>query len=394
MSDFNERMHAFMAAAFYRELTERFGERGLAAFRHATQYYGEQRGRRMAQRAIRDGRKLDFAAYREYSEWAPTPEMADRGWSGLSETRECPPDLELRITRCPWNIQFREMGLTAAGEVYCALIDRAICRGFNPELTFDVLQTLNTSDHCLQVMRGACITAPGDSDTKGTEDPEDPKEPGAAVIASCDRVKDFEYHCAHIFHAYASVAEAVFGEEGRAAETAVLDAFAAAYGQDRADAVMRYKKTDFNLYRPLRTVRVVAAVIRKENGIFATARGYGDYEGWWEFPGGKVEAGETPQQALAREIREELDTEIEVGEYIDTVEYDYPEFHLSMACYFCRILKGDLVLKEAEDAKWLTADTLYSVHWLPADRIIVDAIHERNCLNVVHERGSGGGVQK
>jgi len=126
----------------------------------------------------------------------------------------------------------------------------------------------------------------------------------------------------------------------------------------------------------MKTVKVVAAVIRDGNKIFATARGYGDYKGGWEFPGGKVEPGETPQQALIREIKEELDTDIAVGDLIDTIEYDYPTFHLSMDCFWCTILKGDLVLKEAEAARWLTVDNIDSVNWLPADVTIIDRIKE------------------
>ncbi len=125
-----------------------------------------------------------------------------------------------------------------------------------------------------------------------------------------------------------------------------------------------------------KTVRVVAAIIKDGNKVFATARGYGEYKGWWEFPGGKIEEGETPQQALAREIREELDTNIEVGDSITTVEYDYPTFHLSMECFWCSIVSGDLELKEAEDARWLTSDTLESVQWLPADLEVVSLIKD------------------
>lgn len=129
----------------------------------------------------------------------------------------------------------------------------------------------------------------------------------------------------------------------------------------------------------MKTVRVVAAVIKalNENGepiIFATQRGYGDFKGGWEFPGGKIEDGETPQEALKREIMEELDTEITVGELIETVEYDYPTFHLSMDCFWCEIVKGDLVLKEHEAAKWLKSDELNSVDWLPADVSLIDKI--------------------
>ena len=129
----------------------------------------------------------------------------------------------------------------------------------------------------------------------------------------------------------------------------------------------------------MKTVRVVAAVIKaaNENGqpiIFATQRGYGDLKGGWEFPGGKIEEGETPQEALKREIMEELDTEISVGDLIDTIEYDYPTFHLSMDCFWCQIVKGDLVLKEHEAAKWLSKDELDSVEWLPADVTLISGI--------------------
>lgn len=129
-------------------------------------------------------------------------------------------------------------------------------------------------------------------------------------------------------------------------------------------------------------VRVVAAIIvdkRPEDGssiIFATQRGYGEYKDGWEFPGGKIEKGETPQEALAREIMEELDTEIEVEELIDTIEYDYPKFHLSMDCFWCKLKKGDLILKEHEAAKWLDKDSVDSVNWLPADVTILQKIKE------------------
>ena len=129
----------------------------------------------------------------------------------------------------------------------------------------------------------------------------------------------------------------------------------------------------------MKTVRVVAAVIKavNENGepiIFATQRGYGEFKDGWEFPGGKIEEGETPQDALKREIREELDTEISVGELIDIIEYDYPTFHLSMDCFWAEVTKGHLELKEAEAAKWLTKDQLDSVAWLPADISLINTI--------------------
>ena len=131
----------------------------------------------------------------------------------------------------------------------------------------------------------------------------------------------------------------------------------------------------------MKTIRVVAAIIKavNDNGepiVFATQRGYGDLKGGWEFPGGKIEEGETPREALKREIMEELETEITVGELIDTIEYDYPEFHLSMDCFWCEIVKGDLVLKEHEDARWLTKKQLDDVEWLPADITLIEKIRK------------------
>lgn len=128
----------------------------------------------------------------------------------------------------------------------------------------------------------------------------------------------------------------------------------------------------------MKVVKVVAAVIcdslLEKKSIFATARGYGEFQGQWEFPGGKIEPGETPQQALVREIQEELDTRIRVGDWIGTIEYDYPGFHLSMDCFWCEVVDGELTLLEAEDAKWLSKNTLSSVKWLPADLSLIEKI--------------------
>ena len=133
------------------------------------------------------------------------------------------------------------------------------------------------------------------------------------------------------------------------------------------------------LQNELKTIPVVAAIIFRTSpqglrSVFATQRGYGDWKGWWEFPGGKIEEGESPEIALVREIKEELATEISVGEYIDTIEYDYPAFHLSMKCFACRVLSGKLELLEHENATWLTKETLHSVKWLSADELIIDKI--------------------
>ena len=126
-----------------------------------------------------------------------------------------------------------------------------------------------------------------------------------------------------------------------------------------------------------KTIEVVAAIIIRDGKLFATQRGYGEWKDWWEFPGGKIEPGESPEDALKREIREELATEIEVGDLLTTVEYDYPQLHLTMHCYLCSLISGQLSLLEHEDARWLTKDDFNSVRWLPADLEILPLIAER-----------------
>ena len=124
----------------------------------------------------------------------------------------------------------------------------------------------------------------------------------------------------------------------------------------------------------MKEIKVVAAIIVKDGRLFATQRGYGDYKDWWEFPGGKIEPGETPEQALKREIKEELDTEINVGDHLITVEYDYPKFHMTMGCYLCSVVSGKLTLLEHEAARWLGPDELESVKWLPSDIEVVEKL--------------------
>lgn len=127
----------------------------------------------------------------------------------------------------------------------------------------------------------------------------------------------------------------------------------------------------------MKTIRVVAAIIIEDGKVFSTQRGYGEFKDGWEFPGGKIDVGETPEEAIVREIKEELDTVVEVKELLDTVEYDYPNFHLSMDCFICSIKSGDLVLKEHEAATWLTKENLYGVDWLPADQGLIPLIEQR-----------------
>lgn len=128
----------------------------------------------------------------------------------------------------------------------------------------------------------------------------------------------------------------------------------------------------------MKTINVVAAIIIKDQKIFATQRGYGEFKNGWEFPGGKIESGESPEHALEREIREELDAKIRVGELFDTIEYDYPNFHLSMKCFLCSLISEQLTLREHEAAKWLTKENLSSVEWLPADLTIIDKLKSLN----------------
>lgn len=128
----------------------------------------------------------------------------------------------------------------------------------------------------------------------------------------------------------------------------------------------------------MNTINVVAAIIIKDQKIFATQRGYGEFKNGWEFPGGKIESGESPEHALEREIREELDAKIRVGELFDTIEYDYPNFHLSMKCFLCSLISDQLTLREHEAAKWLTKENLSSVEWLPADLTIIDKLKSLN----------------
>lgn len=126
----------------------------------------------------------------------------------------------------------------------------------------------------------------------------------------------------------------------------------------------------------MKTIKVVAAVIKRNDEIFVTQRGYGEFKDGWEFPGGKVEKGETKEEALIREIKEELDTVIKVDSYLDTIEYDYPDFHLSMDCFVCSIVEGHLVLKEHEDSKWIKKEEIDTLNWLPADLVIIDKVKE------------------
>lgn len=155
---FTELSHAFIAAKYYVYLKEIFGDRGEAAFLHATRYYGEQRGRRMAQRAIRDGKPLTYETYCQYGEWVNTEEVKAQGLGNQSETTSLSPDFQIHIHVCPWHTQFKNMGLPEAGLLYCKDLDASISRGFNPEIRYEVSQTLHDHDYCIQTIRNAGLT--------------------------------------------------------------------------------------------------------------------------------------------------------------------------------------------------------------------------------------------
>ncbi|PWL61269.1 MAG: hypothetical protein DBY34_04640 [Oscillospiraceae bacterium] len=225
---FNEKVHAFIAAKFYVHLTEQFGERGRLAFIHGTQYYAEQRGRRMAQRAIRDGNPLTYEVYKQYGEWVNSPEVAaEKGHT--SEVVSVAPDSVSKITRCPWHSQFKEMGLVEAGHEYCKHLDNSICRGFNPYIVYEVPQTLHKSEYCLHIIRDAGLS------------------PDSNLKKKMEYVKEWDYHCAHSYWSYSEVTAAIFGAEGEAVNAQVLADFEKEYGKEMADTLVTYRGTNFNV---------------------------------------------------------------------------------------------------------------------------------------------------
>ena len=226
---FNEKVHAFIPAKFYVYLNEAFRERGVRTFIHATQHYAGQRGRRMAQKALRDGKELTYETYMEYGEWVNTPEIIESNQANQVMFKESSPDYVIHITRCPWQIQFKEMGLTEAGREYCAHLDSALCRGFNPYLIFEVEQTLHDSDCCVQKILNVNLPAE------------------LKVAKKKEYLQSFEYHCAHSYWAYSEVTASVFGAKGEAINAKVIEDFSTEYGQEMADALMRYRYVNFNV---------------------------------------------------------------------------------------------------------------------------------------------------
>ena len=229
MMGFHEMAHAFIAARYYVRMTDAFGDRGHAAFIHATQYYGSQRGRRMAQRAIRDGQPLTYETYCRYGEWVNTEEIRSMGAANRVEISQYDPDYVMNIYSCPWHRQFEQMGLKAAGLAYCSVLDASICRGFNPDITYEVPQTLHDHDHCIQIVRNAGLA------------------PGVKIEKEPSGLKSFEYHCAHTYWSFREVASAIFGDEGKTVSDKVLEDFSEEYGKEMAERLSAYQDTNFNI---------------------------------------------------------------------------------------------------------------------------------------------------
>ena len=217
---FNEKVHAYIAAKYYQYLLQEFDERGKMAFIHGTQYYAEQRGRRMAQRAIRDGQPLTPSNYYRYGEWVNTEDVKAMGCANASKYLAYQPEAVLKITQCPWYTQFKEMGINAtAGAEYCRHLDNSIVRGFYPYLTYEVDQTLQTAGFCIHRMKDVDFDA------------------GSNLAKKPENLRDFEYHCAHSYWAYAEVTKAIFKDEGAAICEKVLGDFEAEYGKEMADII-------------------------------------------------------------------------------------------------------------------------------------------------------------
>lgn len=223
---FTERTHAFISASFFRHLQAKDFQNYPAVFRMATQMYAQQRGSRMAQRALRDGHELDFGTYRAYGEWGFTDEGIEGLNTEIKVERE-DQNLRMDIFNCPWATQYKSMGLEHGGFHYCADLDPSIARGFNPDLTYEVAQTqYHGIGSCIHILH------------QSKPDKQLPRNPA--------NLRPFEYHCAHVYHTFSRLITAVYGDEGKQLSEQVLADVAADYGQDHADKLLTYSHVDFN----------------------------------------------------------------------------------------------------------------------------------------------------
>lgn len=229
MKEFTERHHAFIAASFYKELVENYGEKGEKTFVLAVQRYAEQRGSRMAQRAIRDNKELTFAVYREYGEWISSETLKKEGTVNQVEEVTFSPDYEVKILQCPWAEQFKRMNLIKAGIIYCTHLDKAIVRGFNPYLVFEVPQIVYEHNCCIQIMKEAYLK----------KDQE--------FIRNNENIRKFDYHCGHCYKTFKEITTAIFKVKGEEIALKVLKDFAGEYGEEMAEILFSYSKVDFNL---------------------------------------------------------------------------------------------------------------------------------------------------
>lgn len=224
--EFSEMTHAYLAAKYYQYLTQYFGESGELAFIHATQYYGYQRGSRMAQKTIADGKPLTQANYNYYGEWLSSEQAKHENIANKSEVT---PDGNLKITMCPWFTQFKNMNATKAGSIYCTYLDQAISNGYNPLLQYKVDQTLHNSSYCLHRLENGNINE------------------GANLGKNPDSYKSFAYHCAHLYWSFNEITLSIFKQKGTIVAQKVMDDFIKDYNQDMADILFSYRNTNFNI---------------------------------------------------------------------------------------------------------------------------------------------------
>lgn len=229
MKEFTEKHHAYLVGRFYEILMRECPERAEAVFVMCTRRYAEQRGSRMAQRAIRDGQELNYTAYCEYGEWSSTETAKAEGFANSGETTAWAPDHVEKIYVCPWAAQFKEMGLQKCGTLYCTHVDKSLVRGFNPDLVFEVPQSMHENGYCIQISRGADF------------------EENQLFLKHEEYQKKFGYHCAHCYKTFSEITAAILGTEGLKIAAEVLENFEKDYGKEMADRILEFKHVDFNL---------------------------------------------------------------------------------------------------------------------------------------------------
>ena len=225
----NEKTHAYIAAKYYYYLKEKYGDKGVMAFKFATKYYAEQRGRRMAQRAIADGQLLTYETYRKYGEWVNSEDVKALGQANASEVVSITPDFEVHVTVCPWHAQFKEMGLPEGGVAYCSDLDASIARGFNPYIRYTTVQTLHDHEFCIQRVEDSGLTGSG------------------KPVKKPDGLKSFNYHCAHSYWSYGEMIVGIFKKEGETIADTVLADLEKDYGKKAARIIRTYEHTNFNV---------------------------------------------------------------------------------------------------------------------------------------------------